>query len=108
MQKFHLKRQGEHGVQSEYEIVRAELRSNVRSRELNRYCKDSEPSTGLRLTQARLQSASQYIFDGIYEDNDFKLHIDGVEKIADAGDARKHSFRPSFSLVQCELKSNKG
>jgi predicted RecB family nuclease len=92
--KFHLKLRGERGVQSDYEIMRAELRSNARARALNRYCKDLAPSGDLRLTRARLQKASQYFFDGVYEDKDLKIHIDGIEKVPDASCARQYSFRP--------------
>jgi hypothetical protein len=94
LQKFHLTLRGEHGVKSDYEIMRAELRSNARTSVLSRYCKDSELSADLRLTQARLQNAPQYIFDGIYEDKDFKLHIDAIEKVVDTSDPCTYSFRP--------------
>jgi hypothetical protein len=77
-QKFHLKLRGVHGIKTDYEIMRAELRANTKARAIESHVQNQAPSKGVRLTRARLEKASHYTFDGIYEDEDFKIQIDGV------------------------------
>jgi hypothetical protein len=78
--KFHLKLQGEHGVKTDYEIMRAELRGNTQARAIKRNIASPQSRNEFRLTLPLLEKASPYIFNGTYEDDDFKLQIDGVHK----------------------------
>jgi hypothetical protein len=92
--KFHLKLRGERGVKTDYEIIRAEFRADTKARAIQSHVADQGSGNGFRLTRARLEKASQYIFNGIYEDDDFTLHIDGVNKSAAPKDPHSYSFRP--------------
>ena len=93
-QKFHLKLRGEHGVKTDYEIMRAEIRAKTKARATESYVQNQGPGKGLRLTRARLEKASPYIFNGIYEDDDFKINIDGVHNSTALNDPLSYSFRP--------------
>jgi hypothetical protein len=92
--KFYLKLHGVRGTTTDYELMRAQLRSRTRTNAIRRLARGPGPGTDVRLTRAVLQSASQYIFDGIYEDRNFILNIDGVRKVADGNDPRQWSFHP--------------
>jgi hypothetical protein len=93
-QKFYLKLQGARGTKTDYELMRAQLRSRTRLNAIRRFARARGPGADVRLTRAHLQNAPQYIFDGIYEDQNFTLHIDGVRKVADATDSSEYSFHP--------------
>lgn len=93
-QKFYLKLQGARGTKTDYELMRAQLRSRTRLNAIRRFARARGPDADVQLTRAHLQNAPQYIFDAIYEDQNFTLHIDGVRKVADATDSSEHSFHP--------------
>jgi predicted RecB family nuclease len=92
--KFHLKLQGEHGVKTDYEIMRAELRANTQARARKGNVANPKSRNNLRLTLPLLEMASRYIFDGTYEDEDFKLQIDGVHKAITLDNPCTYSLRP--------------
>jgi len=92
--KFHLKLQGELGVKTDYEIMRAELRANTLARARKGNVANPESRDNFRLTPARLEKASPYIFNGTYEDEDFKLQIDGVHKAIAFDDPCTYSLCP--------------
>jgi predicted RecB family nuclease len=93
-QKFYLKLQGARGTKTDYELMRAQLRSRTRINAIKRFARAQGPGTDVPLTRANLQNAPQYIFDGVYEDQNFALHIDGVRKVAHANDPCEYSFQP--------------
>jgi predicted RecB family nuclease len=93
-QKFYLKLQGARGTKTDYELMRAQLRSRIRINAKKRFASAEGPGTHVPLTRAHLQNAQQYIFDGIYEDQNFMLHIDAVRKVAHADDPCEYSFQP--------------
>jgi predicted RecB family nuclease len=93
-QKFYLKLQGARGTKTDYELMRDQSRSRTRSNAIRRFARGPGSGTVMQLTQTTLQNAPQYIFDGIYEDQNFALHIDGVRKVAHTSDPREYSFHP--------------
>jgi predicted RecB family nuclease len=93
-QKFHLKLRGEQGIKTEYELMRAELRASTRARAIKNHGATSASGKSFRLTPTRLTKASQYLFDGIYEDDDFNITIDGVAKATASRDPCSPSYRP--------------
>ena len=93
-QKFHLKLHGEQGVTTDYERMRAELRAKTMARAIKRYLEKQDLTEQIRLTQSRLEKAPQYLFNGIYEDDHFKLNIDGIHKTTDPHASKSYTLRP--------------
>jgi predicted RecB family nuclease len=93
-QKFHLKLQGEQGTKTQYELIQAELRADTRARAIKNHGGTDASAKSLRLTPTRLARASQYLFDGRYEDEDFSIQIDGVAKAPSSRDPCHPAFRP--------------
>jgi predicted RecB family nuclease len=104
-QKFYLKLQGERGIRTDYELMRAQLRSRIRTTAIRRFARGQRPSTDVQLTRAFLQNAPEYIFDGIYEDQDFTLHIDGVAKVENTNAPTAHALHPI--LFSGSIRTNK-
>jgi predicted RecB family nuclease len=74
--------------------MRTQLRSRTRINAIRRLGRAQGSGSNVPLTRASLQNASQYIFDGLYEDQNFLLHIDGVKKVPHANDPCEYSFHP--------------
>jgi predicted RecB family nuclease len=92
--KFYLKLHGARGTTTDYELMRAQSRSRTRINTIRRLARTHGTDTGVRLTRAHLQNAPEYIFDGIYEDQNFTIQIDGVRKVARANDPYDYSLHP--------------
>jgi predicted RecB family nuclease len=94
LRKFHLLLFGERGEKTDYDLMRTEARTKTRRRAIETYLADQQSATGLSLTRSRLMEGSQIILDGIYEDDDLSLVIDGVQRIPDVKNPGAFSFLP--------------
>ena len=82
--KGHLKQAGEHGKRSDYEIVSAELRADVRRKAIERIL--IRPAAGgvirdIPLTAAAMKSGPAFVLDANFESDIFALRIDGLKRV---------------------------
>jgi hypothetical protein len=82
--KGHLRQAGEPGRQSDYEVVSAELRADVRRQAVDRIVArhaGGEVISNAPLTAPTLRSGPAFVLDALLEDDTFALRFDGVKRV---------------------------
>jgi predicted RecB family nuclease len=82
--KGYLKLAEQQGVKCDFEVMRTELRSEVRLKAIDTIIARHQGENIVRnipLTTAGLRQGPQYFLDGTLEDDALDLHIDGLKKV---------------------------
>ena len=81
--KFHLSLHGARGKKCDYELMEMEARIRTKQDVVGSLVERKARISGSALTRSAIELASRPIFAGVYEDAEFHLEIDGVERTAD-------------------------
>ena len=82
--KGHLKLAGERAEPSDYEVLSAELRAEVRQRAIDRIAARHAEAEVVReapLTAAVLKQGPAFVLDATLEDDSFSLRFDGLKRV---------------------------
>lgn len=82
--KGYLKNAGQQGTKCDFEAMLAELRAEVRLKAIDTIIgchPGDEVVRNIPLTTASLKMGSQYILDGMLEDDALSLHFDGLKRV---------------------------